>query len=191
MTELTMGSLASLRMTDAMKIFFKGIYYLLIAAILLIALLLVFSYLPIPGNYKVLVVQSGSMEPAIQTGGLVALKPQPDYQVGQVITFLDYGTGKTITHRIYEIKNENDNLRYLTKGDANNAPDQEEVKEGQILGSVFLTVPYLGYLVEAAKQPYGFLAIIVIPALLIIFDEIKKIIQEILKMRKKQVEENA
>jgi signal peptidase len=71
--------------------------------------------------------------------------------------------------------------QYITKGDANNAPDQKVVLKKEILGKVLLDIPYLGYAVDFIKKPLGFALIILIPAGIIISDEIKKIFKEIKK----------
>lgn len=55
-----------------------------------------------------------------------------------------------------------------------------------ILGKVKLSVPFVGYAIDMAKKPLGFAVIIIIPALILIFDEIKKIIQEIKKIKAKK-----
>jgi signal peptidase len=124
------------------------------------------------------------MEPAIHTGAIVAVKPMPDYKVGDIITFgPNTKTKVPTTHRITEIKNNNGVFTYTTKGDANNAPDTTEIRQSEIIGKVLFSVPYAGYAVDAAKKPWGFAAIIIIPALLIIFDESKKIKDEIVKMK--------
>jgi len=49
-----------------------------------------------------------------------------------------------------------------------------------------LSIPYLGYAVDAAKKPLGFALIIIVPAVLIIFGEVKKIVEEIKKNGKKK-----
>lgn len=177
-----------------MKIFFKIIYYLFLTGIALVALALLFSRLPIPGNYKILSVLSGSMEPEIKVGSMVVIKPlgpstgsgQADYKVGDVITFGQLSkTQVPTTHRILEIKNSGSQLTYLTKGDANNAADTKEVAGREILGKVLFSVPYAGYAVDTAKKPLGFIFIIAVPAFIIIFDEILKIIREIKKIKSK------
>ncbi|MCD5396329.1 MAG: signal peptidase I [Candidatus Pacebacteria bacterium] len=95
---------------------------------------LVVSLLPLPGNYKILVVQSGSMEPSIKTGSVVVVKPASDYKVGDVITFGPFSKTKPPTaHRIYQIKEKNGQIVYITKGDANNSPDQSFVDTGRHL----------------------------------------------------------
>ena len=166
--------------------FFKTIYYIFIGAIALVAVLLVWSALPIKNGPKVMIVQSGSMEPAIKTGGVVVVKSASDYKVGDIITFGPYSKIKApTTHRIYEIKGDCPNCTFVTKGDANNAPDQRDIRPSDVVGKVLLDVSYVGYAVAAAKKPVGFAFIIIIPAAIIVYDEIRKIFAEIKKMRKK------
>ena len=162
----------------------KIIYYFFLAIIAAIALLLIVSVLPITGNYKVMTVISGSMEPAIKMGSVVMVKPVSDYKIGDVITFGPYSRTKApTTHRIYDIKVEGGQPIYITKGDVNNAPDPREIKKSDILGKVLFSVPYFGYGVDFAKKPIGFALIIVVPAAIIIFDEVKKIYGEFKKKK--------
>lgn len=158
----------------------KIIYYIFIAIIALIAILMIVSAFPITGNYKLMIVQSGSMDPAIKMGSIVLVKPADEYKIGDVITFGPYTRTKApITHRIYDIKVEGGKPVYITKGDANNAPDNREIQERDVLGKVIFSVPYFGYAVDFAKKPMGFALIIIVPAAIIIYDEVKKIIQEV------------
>jgi len=109
---------------------FKAIYYIFIAFIVVVTLSLIVSIFPLTGNIKFMVVQSGSMEPAIHTGSVVMIKPASDYKIGDVITFGEVSKTKApITHRIYDIKVVDGNPVYITKGDANNAPDAREVQK--------------------------------------------------------------
>ena len=170
-----------------MKIF-QIIYYIFIAFIVAVALLLIVSILPITGNYKVMTVISGSMAPAIKMGSVVIVKPAADYKIGDVITFGPYSKTKAPTsHRIYDIKVVDGQPVYITKGDVNNAPDARELQKRDVLGKVLFSVPYIGFAVDFAKKPMGFALIIVVPAAIIIYDEIKKIIQELkIKRLKKE-----
>ena len=177
----------------------KTIYYVFLGAIALIAVLLIVSSFPIPGNIKFLTVLSGSMTPAIKMGSVILVKPLStdstsspqassgqavDYKIGNIITFGPYSKTKPpITHRIHDIKVVNGQPVYITKGDANNTPDIREIARKDILGKVLLSVPYLGYAVDAAKKPFGFALIIIVPAALIIFGEIKKIYEEVAKRK--------
>ena len=120
------------------KLFTFG-YYILIAGILIIAILLGASMFPIPGNFDVKIVLSGSMEPAIPTGSLVVIKPSDTYHVGDVITF--GGSLKNnvpTTHRIVKVRAESGEKVFITKGDANAHEDSKEVREKDIVGKVVL-----------------------------------------------------
>lgn len=165
---------------------FKLFYYLVVVLISVVALLLIISILPLTGNFKVLAVLSGSMEPTIHTGSIVAVKPAGDYKIGDIITFGKIGKNQTpTTHRINDIRVQAGKPIYITKGDANNTPDPKEVLANEVVGQVIFSVPYLGYAVDAAKKPIGFIVIIMVPAVIIIYDEIRKIYKEIKKKKTK------
>jgi len=169
----------------------KTIYYVFLGAIALIALLLIVSIFPITGNYKILSVLSGSMEPTVKTGSVVIVKPSADYEIGDIITFGQITKTKVpITHRVHDIKVQNGEPVYITKGDANNAPDTREVRKSEIIGKVLFDAPYMGYALDTARKPYGFMALIILPAAIIIYDEGRKIWGEVgnLKNQKKDKE---
>jgi signal peptidase len=155
-----------------------------IVFIVVIALLLIISIFPITGNIKFMVVQSGSMEPAIKMGSVVMVRPVNDYKIGDIITFGEITKIKSpTTHRIDDMKVIEGEVYYITKGDANNASDQKGVSKKEIIGKVLIAVPYLGFAIDFAKKPIGFALIIIVPALLVIFDEVKNIIKEIKKKK--------
>jgi signal peptidase len=177
-----------------MKIF-KVIYSIFIVFIVIVALLLIVSVFPITGNIKFMVVQSESMVPAIKMGSVVMVKPVhstgsgqvSEYKIGDVIAFGPISKTKAPTsHRIYDIKTTNGTITYITKGDANNSPDPGEVKKEDIIGKILFSVPYIGYAINFVKKPVGFALIIIVPALFIIFDEIKNIVKEIKKTKKEK-----
>lgn len=172
-----------------MKIIFNTIYYLFIACIFLIGLLLLGTLMPIPGNFKVKIVKSGSMEPAIPTGSIVVIRPTTNYQVGDVITFgKDTKTHIPTTHRVVNMSGEGIKATFITKGDANDAPDQTTTFYKDVSGKVILDVPVVGYILDFARKPIGFVLLVGIPALATIIDEIGKIIREIRKMRRRKEE---
>jgi hypothetical protein len=55
-----------------------------------------------------------------------------------------------------------------------------------VWGKVILTIPYIGYGVEAARKPIGFIFLVIIPAGVVIIDELRKIALEILGMQRKR-----
>lgn len=129
---------------------------------------------------KTYVVYSGSMSPSLPVGSLIAIKPEEDYAVGDVVSFKLEG-GQVITHRISKVINDEPSgvVSYQTKGDANNAPDSEPVSKNQILGEGFFALPYLGYLLSFLRTKAGFTIFVIIPAILIIFGEILNIKTEV------------
>lgn len=158
-------------------------YGLILAVLILIAVTLVISTFDIPGNYKILIVQSGSMEPAIKMGAIVITKPQVDYQKNDIITFSEPADPKVlVSHRIVGIEKKDGNTSYVTKGDANEDPDTEKRPEQSVVGKVLFSVPFVGYLVNFAKTKNGLLMLIIIPSVLIVINEIINIKNESLKI---------
>ena len=152
-----------------------------------VVLLIVVSILPIPGNYKLLIVQSGSMEPAIKTGSVVIVKPVENYKTDDVITFVDGTKSQSTTHRVVDTEVVSGKVYYITKGDANNAEDSNKVPEDKIVGKVLTSIPYAGYILAMAKKPIGFILLVVIPCLMIIIEEAGKIRKE---LKKKKVDKD-
>lgn len=130
----------------------------------------------IPGvlGYKPVIVLSGSMEPAIHTGDLILLHKADISQLkeGDVICYLV--SGKAITHRIVEIKGEeNGQVSYITQGDANNAADQQPVTEDHIQGIwEGVRIGGLGDFVMFMQSTTGMILFIICPLLLFILWDI-------------------
>ncbi len=171
----------------------KILPFLKYGGVILLGLIVVLSFaqnLPIPGNFKSLVVMSGSMEPKIHVGAVAIVKPSEEVKVGEIITFKDPRDPKNlITHRVVEI-GENEVIK--TKGDANNTADNWEVKRGDIVGKFLFSLPLLGYAVDFAKRPQGFLLLILFPAILIVANEVASIKKELnaKKVNAKNAKEN-
>jgi signal peptidase len=160
-------------------------YYLLIAVICGLGLLVLVSLMPIQGNFAVKVVKSGSMEPTIHVGSVVVDKPEAVYNVGDIVTFgSDTKTQVPTTHRIVGITGIGANEMITTKGDANNGPDENQTPIGAVHGKVIFTIPYLGYILAFAKTKLGFILLVAFPALLICIEEIYKIFQEVRSLRR-------
>lgn len=160
----------------------KIIETIIIALLTTVALLVAVSMLPLERNYKIFVVKSGSMEPAIDMGSVAVVVPSSNYKVGDVITFFDpndNSSKNTVTHRIYAISTEDsDEDFYVTKGDANDAPDSAKIKKERIVGKYLFNVPLIGYLLGYIKTLTGLVLIIIIPATLIIYEEFRKLRKE-------------
>ena len=153
-----------------------------VGAIIVFAVLILFCVvLPmIQGSMHFLIVLSGSMGPEINPGDIVVSKytnPE-EIKINDVITFaLVDNPKKCVTHRVINITNENGSMGFQTKGDANEDPDQRIVQSSELIGKIVLVIPYLGYLPHFAKSPLGFITLIIVPGILIIFSEIWNIIR--------------
>ncbi|NAP01255.1 signal peptidase I [Halomonas sp. MG34] len=148
--------------------------YVLFAALIVMAVVVVSSKAsggePEIAGYQLKTVLSGSMEPGIQTGSLIAVKPDGDmkrFKDGDVITFMDEEE-KLITHRITEVMASGEQVMYRTKGDNNNAEDLEPVlSENVVAEYTGFTIPYLGYLVNFAQSRNGAF-LLLIPGILLL-----------------------
>lgn len=163
----------------------KAFYWLSLSVLILLTGVIVISAFNLSDDWRLLTVQSGSMEPAIRTGSLVIVRKINNYQKGEVITYWSEKDSKTtITHRIVEIKDG----QFITKGDANDVIDTISVDKELILGKINLVIPLLGYPISFAKTLPGLIILIVIPSTIIVYSEILSIKNEILRflIRKKK-----
>jgi len=145
--------------------------------VLLIGVAALFVYTKISGGepevfgYQLKTVLSGSMEPEIQTGSIIAVQTVEDgsgFAEGDIITFME-SHDKLITHRIVEVNESSDGPIYTTKGDNNNAADSSPVLAENVVASYSgITVPYAGYIINFAQTPNGALVFLVLPGVLMV-----------------------
>jgi signal peptidase len=110
-------------------------------------------------GHPVLTVLSGSMAPAIRTGDLIVDDPVSAAQAaslrpGQIISVLEApGSHTLITHRIVAVRVAGGSVSYVTKGDANNAPDTTMRAPSDVLGVFRFAIPAGGYVLAALHRP--------------------------------------
>ncbi|TGJ87373.1 hypothetical protein E0Z10_g1417 [Xylaria hypoxylon] len=113
----------------------------------------------------IVVVLSGSMEPAFQRGDLLFLWNRnllADTDVGEVVVYNVKGKDIPIVHRIVRKFGIGEHAQLLTKGDNNAADDTELYARGQdylerkdIIGSVVGYVPFVGYVtIMLSEHPW-------------------------------------
>jgi len=148
----------------------------------------------ITGSTKFLIVLSGSMSPIMNTGDLVVVTPvdSGNINVGDIIAYtppgvknvIYYNTSRVkndnviVTHRVVEIIEDDDegDLSFGTKGDANEDADPYTVVVSDLVGKATFVIPFIGYFFHYARGAKIFLLLLVIaPAMLIIIDEVRKI----------------
>jgi signal peptidase len=97
---------------------------------------------------RALVVRSGSMAPAVETGDLIVTAPirARDAAVGEVITFRDPTRARRlITHRVVSVRQAGLRLAFVTRGDANTGVERWTIAPDGKLGRLFIRVPRAGY----------------------------------------------
>jgi signal peptidase len=148
---------------------------LILIAIIAIVFLVFYRPVSLWGDTRYEPVYTGSMEPAIPVGGIVVIKPvDPEtLKTGDIICF-KFTEDTSVTHRIVNIADEG----FVTKGDANEDPDQWVVKKENVIGKVILTIPFIGYLGYFVRTPIGLILLIVLPASVIIIIEIRSMIKK-------------
>ena len=158
----------------------KALTYLVYVIVVFFAIAVLMSKFSLWG-IQLFTVQSGSMEPTIKTGSLLIDKGQKEYEVNNIVTFKNKDNPReTTTHRIVDEKLKGDNKKFITQGDANNNPDSDELAENLIIGKVVFKIPYIGYAVAFSRTLPGLIFLIIIPATIIIYDEINNIKKEII-----------
>ncbi|MDI9902178.1 signal peptidase I [Rhodococcus sp. IEGM 1409] len=104
---------------------------------------------PFFGGAQRFTILTGSMRPNYNPGSLVVVKPvdPSELGIGTPITYqLESGEAAVVTHRIIATsENQKGERTFVTQGDANNIPDEKEVRPVQIRGKVWYSLPYLGH----------------------------------------------
>lgn len=154
----------------------------LVAVLPMAVFALVTSRTGVLAGLRSFAVLTGSMEPSLPVGAMVFVRNEPEYDIGDVVTFKNKA-GNTVTHRIVDTNSGN----FMTKGDANNNVDSETVAQGAIIGSRIFVIPYLGRLAGFLKTVPGFVGLIVLPTLIYVGLEIVNIKKEIEKEMEKKV----
>ena len=145
--------------------------------VLLIALVVPFVVYAIPGVIGAdgsFIVLSGSMEPEISPGdAVVVTETDPtEIGVGDVITFVRSEEGIPVTHRIVGVEESSSGFLFETKGDANSDVDADLVPESNVIGVVTVTIPYIGYVVQAVNSTAGFVLLVAVPIALFVTTEL-------------------
>lgn len=148
--------------------------------IICVPLLIVFATIAIKANinhdhlpdfmgYKPQICASNSMENMFVVGDVTISKAVEENQLnqGDIITFWDVKHDKVYTHRIAEIKKDENNKKiYLTKGDMNSAIDPDAVEFDRIEGKYVGKIKYIGKLILAIQKPTGLIVAFLIPVII-------------------------
>lgn len=131
-------------------------------------------------------VLSGSMEPTILTGSIIAVTPNADedvYKKGDIITFKAADNPNVlITHRIKDIQRVGNTVQYITKGDNNEVNDASPVPAKNVIGQYTgFTIQYAGFILNFVKSAAGIILCIILPGILLVVWSLKNFFQAIIK----------
>ena len=137
--------------------------YIVIAVVFIFMVISILSNIGLFG-YKFYDILTGSMSPTINTGSLIIVKEIDSNEVkeGDVITFKGSSTSNLTTHRVVEVIEKNNNIKFQTKGDANDVLDPMLVDEGLLVGKVILDIPYMGKVMSFINQYRVIIVILII-----------------------------
>lgn len=111
--------------------------------------------LPMLGGYGNAIVLSGSMSPAIEVNDLLLICKCEDYEVGDIVTYVDE-QNMLVTHRLIG----KDGETAYTQGDANNVADPP-FNMSRIKGKVIKIIPGVGRIVEIIQNPIVVVMVVV------------------------------
>lgn len=123
--------------------------------LLVLALAVVTIVLPALVGGRPLTVLTQSMEPGLPPGTLVVMRPVAvqDIRIGDVLTYqIESGEPGVISHRVIEkTMSSNGSILFVTKGDNNDLADENPVQEVQVVGTLWYSVPLLGWVNTAVN----------------------------------------
>ena len=140
-------------------------------------------------SWKPFIVLTGSMNQEIASGDLAVVKDvDPNtLKEGDIIAFKVDNI--VITHRIVEIRDDNNEKEFITKGDNNSTEDEGYVKEEQIEGIYKFKVKRLGDVAMFLQTTKGIVLCLSIPIALLILLQIIQSINDRREMKQKDKKE--
>ncbi|MDY0891376.1 signal peptidase I [Frigoribacterium sp. CFBP9030] len=123
--------------------------------LVVVALAVLLVIVPKATGSTPLTVLTSSMEPSLPPGTLLVVRPTSteDVRVGDVMTYqIESGRPEVISHRVIEIVSASDGTTsFVTKGDNNSAADEKAVLPVQVRGTLWYSVPWLGFVNQAVN----------------------------------------
>ena len=145
-------------------------------------------------GYTALRIVTGSMAPTYDVDTLVIVKDTKASEIkkGDVISFYSADPsldGAVNTHRVVEVREENGQRIFVTKGDSNNVADAYNVEEKYLIGKVVYASKILGKLSRLISNPIVFLPVILIPLAVILISNLVSTMVLAKKIAKEEEEE--
>ncbi|SDH11187.1 signal peptidase I [Microbacterium pygmaeum] len=127
------------------------------AAVLILVLALAVMTIALPAlvGGRPFTVLTQSMEPGLPPGTLLVVRPTvpAEIRLGDVLTYqIESGKPAVISHRVVQKSSTAEGtISFITQGDNNDIPDDKAVQEVQIVGTLWYSIPLLGYVNTAVN----------------------------------------
>ena len=122
-------------------------------------------------------VSSESMLPTLKVGDLIVVRgtDPTNIQENQIIVFHSpRNNDMLIVHRVVRVVEKEGVLYFETKGDNNPGRDNWSpypgVPQGLLVGVVIGTIPYVGYVILALKEPLGIMGVATLTLVVIVYE---------------------
>lgn len=166
------------------------VYGILICMVFMVVSTKISGGTPKVFGYEIMTVLSGSMEPGIKTGSIIAVKPVSDknkFKKGDVITFKAADNPNVmITHRIIDVQKADSTVQYITKGDNNDSKDPSPVTAGNVVAEYKgFTIPFVGKLMAFIQSKTGAIYLLIVPGVLMVLWSVFSIWRAISKIETK------
>jgi signal peptidase I len=133
---------------------------------------------PLAFDARPLVVLSGSMKPALDTGDVSVVRSIAplDARPGDVVTFRDPSNAeRLITHRVKTMRVQGAGVVFVTRGDANDGTERWRVPADGEIGRVAYRIPELGWALMYAREKGMFVALLGVALALLLLLELTAI----------------
>ena len=174
------------------KYFKEVLSWTLFTILLIIGILLLYYFISVrlyavkgdrfEPKFSIYTIASGSMVPTLNVYDVIInskVDDINDVKIGDVVTFVStwqVNSGMIVTHRVVGLKElDNEEICLITRGDFNTGEDQSCVRKENLIGVTKAVIPGLGKLQAFLASRGGWLLLIIIPATVIIFQNVKKI----------------
>lgn len=130
-------------------------------------------------GYKTYVIITSSMEPYLEIGDVILVKEVNLNKIkkNDIITYKGMESdfkGKTITHKVKDIIEEDGKKIFYTQGTTNQMVDPA-VYENQILGKVIYKFKIISFISKLVRSKMGYIIVVFIPLIFIFVKEMIKI----------------
>lgn len=165
-----------------LRVIWNIFYAILVIFVLLLLLIVIMQRVSnnkvTLGGFSIFNIITSSMEPKYAIGDvLLAKNVNPEeIEIGDDVVYKgEKGNfaGKIVTHQVIDIEEENNELKFHTKGLANEEEDPV-ISSNQIYGEVIYKIKTLSLISKIVNNLYAFYFAIFVPIAIILFIEIRK-----------------